>query len=73
MSLKILVSDASEWSGNPGSDETKVLSCLYTHHEDDEGKDYVMQFLDHFDHEGPNGVHRCIVTEVLGPSLIAET
>jgi serine/threonine-protein kinase SRPK3 len=68
-SLKILVSDASKWSGNSGDYETKVLSHICAQHEEDEGKDYVLQLLDHFDHEGPNGVHRCIVTEVLGPSL----
>jgi hypothetical protein len=31
--------------------------------------DYVVRLLDNFEHTGPNGVHQCIVTEVLGPSL----
>ncbi|KAJ7603751.1 kinase-like domain-containing protein [Mycena polygramma] len=31
--------------------------------------DYVVRLLDDFEHTGPNGVHQCIVTEVLGPSL----
>jgi serine/threonine-protein kinase SRPK3 len=26
-----------------------------------------MQCIDEFEHAGPNGVHRCIISEVLGP------
>lgn len=70
-SLKILAADASKWSGkSSAADEAKVLSRLRDSVQgDDEGRDYVMKFLDSFDHEGPNGVHLCIVTEVLGPTL----
>ncbi|KAK7031332.1 kinase-like protein [Favolaschia claudopus] len=32
-------------------------------------EEYVVRLLDEFEHTGPNGVHQCIVTEVLGPSL----
>ena len=28
-----------------------------------------MQLLDEFDHEGPNGIHRCLVFEAMGPSV----
>jgi serine/threonine-protein kinase SRPK3 len=31
-----------------------------------------MQLLDHFDHTGPNGTHRCLVLELLGPSVLSE-
>ncbi|KAJ5246843.1 hypothetical protein N7468_001826 [Penicillium chermesinum] len=30
---------------------------------------YVVQLLDAFTHEGPNGVHQCLVFELLGPSV----
>lgn len=32
---------------------------------------YVVDLYDDFIHEGPNGLHLCIVTEFLGPSLSA--
>ena len=31
--------------------------------------DYVVQLLDAFPHKGPNGVHQCLVFELLGPSV----
>ncbi|TFK20104.1 kinase-like protein [Coprinopsis marcescibilis] len=34
------------------------------------GKSHVIQFLDHFRHKGPNGVHVCMVFEVLGENLL---
>ena len=30
---------------------------------------HVMRMLDHFDVDGPNGTHRCLVLELLGPSI----
>ena len=69
-SLKIIVSQASEWSENSSSEELRVLQHLQAG--EGEGKEYVIQLLDHFEHEGPNGVHLCIVTEVLGPSLASQ-
>lgn len=30
---------------------------------------YVPRLLDSFTHTGPNGIHLCLVTEFLGPSL----
>jgi serine/threonine-protein kinase SRPK3 len=33
------------------------------------GSQHVMQFLDTFDVEGPNGKHECLVLEFLGPSV----
>ncbi len=29
----------------------------------------MVQLLDRFEHEGPNGTHSCLVLEPLGPSL----
>ena len=37
-----------------------------------EGKKHVLQLLDHFRHEGPNGVHLCLVLELLGPSIFSK-
>ncbi|KAF9061732.1 kinase-like domain-containing protein [Rhodocollybia butyracea] len=36
---------------------------------DNGDKDYVVHLLDEFEHHGPNGMHQCIVTEALGPSV----
>ena len=36
------------------------------------GKKYVVQLLDQFQHEGPNGTHSCLVLELLGPSISSE-
>lgn len=30
---------------------------------------YVVQLLDEFSHQGPNGIHQCLVFELLGPSV----
>lgn len=38
----------------------------------EEGSKHVVRMLDHFVHDGPNGRHQCIVTEMLGPSLSAD-
>ncbi|KAK7019670.1 serine/threonine protein kinase, CMGC [Paramarasmius palmivorus] len=35
------------------------------------GKTHVIDFLDHFQHKGPNGTHVCMVFEVLGENLLA--
>ncbi|KIK00198.1 hypothetical protein K443DRAFT_7858 [Laccaria amethystina LaAM-08-1] len=33
------------------------------------GKPYILEFIDSFTHEGPNGSHLCVVTEASGPNL----
>ncbi|XP_006458810.1 hypothetical protein AGABI2DRAFT_217668 [Agaricus bisporus var. bisporus H97] len=53
-------------------DEIKLLQRLIisstppTH----SGRSHVISFLDHFRHKGPNGVHVCMVFEVLGENLL---
>ncbi|KAF7324783.1 Protein kinase [Mycena kentingensis (nom. inval.)] len=50
--------------------ELPVLKHLEaTYSATEEGSKHVVRMLDHFEHEGPNGTHQCIVQEVLGPSL----
>lgn len=34
-----------------------------------EGNKYVTKLLDEFEHQGPNGVHKCLVFELMGPSV----
>lgn len=36
------------------------------------GKKHVVQLLDQFQHEGPNGTHSCLVLELLGPIISSE-
>ncbi|KAF8488912.1 kinase-like domain-containing protein [Gautieria morchelliformis] len=37
-----------------------------------DGQEFLVEYLDDFKVEGPNGTHQCIVTEVLGPSIGAD-
>lgn len=30
---------------------------------------YIVQLLDEFTHDGPNGTHKCLVFELLGPTV----
>jgi len=72
LSLKILTADASQSSedGPHRYHELEVLKHLQDRFDENEnGNQYVVRMLDHFDHQGPNGLHRCIITELLGPSL----
>ncbi|KAF9063830.1 hypothetical protein BDP27DRAFT_1198533, partial [Rhodocollybia butyracea] len=59
-------------------ESTKVASEIAVFHHlqqlsnldiDNGNKDFVVYLLDKFKHHGPNGMHQCIVTEVLGPCL----
>jgi non-specific serine/threonine protein kinase len=34
-----------------------------------EGADYITQLLDEFEHRGPNGIHKCLVFEPMGPNV----
>ncbi|KAF7307321.1 Protein kinase [Mycena indigotica] len=64
-SLKILEARRSE-----SPTELHVLEHLEaTFDAQDEGSKHVVRMLDHFLHQGPNGIHLCIVQELLGPSL----
>lgn len=50
--------------------ELEVLKHLRDRFDENEdGNQHVVRILDHFDHQGPNGLHHCIVAELLGPSL----
>ncbi|KAK7041529.1 serine/threonine protein kinase, CMGC [Paramarasmius palmivorus] len=55
-------------------DEIKLLQKLANSDDPSNphpGKTHVIDFLDHFQHKGPNGTHVCMVFEVLGENLLA--
>lgn len=62
MALKILVSDISSSTTEPGILRyiTKITSA--------EGARHITQLLGEFEHRGPNGIHKCLVFEPMGPS-----
>jgi serine/threonine-protein kinase SRPK3 len=64
VALKVSVSD-----NNENSQELKVLQTLRELDRGEIGSRYVIQLLDHFYVEGPNGKHECLVLEFLGPSV----
>lgn len=51
-------------------DEIKILEKVASENDNHEGKKHVVQLLDHFLHEGPNGTHVCMVFEVLGENML---
>lgn len=60
VALKILKADASKHSR-----ELLVLLHLSKSDPGHPGRDHVVQLLDHFEHEGPNGLHLCLVLPVM--------
>ncbi|RAK99538.1 kinase-like protein [Aspergillus ibericus CBS 121593] len=67
VSLKIMTADRTDHSH-----ELEILQRLARHSGDSlRGLSYyIVQLLDTFFHPGPNGVHQCLVFELLGPSVI---
>jgi serine/threonine-protein kinase SRPK3 len=51
------------------SRELKILRTLAELNPGETGARHVMQLLDHFNIDGPNGKHECLVLEFLGPSI----
>jgi serine/threonine protein kinase len=54
---------------SPGSRELQNLKHLERHSQGTLSSNYIVQLLDFFSHEGPNGVHQCLVFELLGPTV----
>lgn len=52
-------------------DEIKLLDRVTSADIYHPGHDHVIQLLDTFTHKGPNGVHVCMVFEVLGENLLS--
>lgn len=66
VSIKIMTADSTQ-----NSQELSTLRSLATHFEGDICSKHIVQLFDEFLHQGPNGVHQCLVFELLGPTLNA--
>ena len=64
VSIKIM--DASS---TVNCQELALLRSLSTHCNADVSYKYIVQLLDEFLHQGPNGTHQCLVFELLGPTV----
>jgi serine/threonine-protein kinase SRPK3 len=51
-------------------DEIKLLNKIVQAKPTHPGRQHVVSLLDSFEHKGPNGVHVCMVFEVLGENLL---
>ncbi|KAF2199242.1 serine/threonine-protein kinase SRPK2 [Delitschia confertaspora ATCC 74209] len=51
-------------------DEIKLLKKVVDANKDHPGRKHVVSLLDSFNHKGPNGIHVCMVFEVLGENLL---
>ncbi|KAJ5509085.1 hypothetical protein N7527_011228 [Penicillium freii] len=63
VALKILVSEISE-----STTELRILRHIIEF-APEEGSRYITRLLDEFEHRGPNGLHKCLVLEPMGPSV----
>lgn len=62
--MKVSVSERGERTR-----EFKVLRAIATIRSEHRGCRHLVQMLDHFQLDGPNGTHSCVVLELLGPSV----
>ncbi|MCJ1415724.1 serine/threonine protein kinase, CMGC group [Xylographa parallela] len=51
-------------------DEIKLLNKIVQANPNHPGRKHVVSLLDSFEHKGPNGMHVCMVFEVLGENLL---
>ncbi|KAB8277263.1 kinase-like domain-containing protein [Aspergillus minisclerotigenes] len=63
VSLMIMTADLRD------SRDLEKLKVLGSHSRGGLSSNYIVQLLDSFSHEGANGVHQCLVFELLGPSV----
>ncbi|PYI03357.1 kinase-like protein [Aspergillus sclerotiicarbonarius CBS 121057] len=63
VAIKICV---SEGGNDRNQRELDILKKLTSTHSSSR---HIMRLLDHFDLDSPNGTHRCLVLELLGPSV----
>ena len=66
VSLKIIMAQESQLSLE--AEIQNRLRCGDQYHP---GRPFVLSLLDEFYIDGPNGRHQCLVTEVVGPSMLA--
>ncbi|CAD6594389.1 MAG: hypothetical protein ASARMPRED_009328 [Alectoria sarmentosa] len=65
VAIKFFISDR-----NKEGDEESILRRLADGPVEHPGKAHVIELLDQFEIEGPNGHHQCLVTEALGPRIL---
>lgn len=60
----------SEKSSNNEANVLNAISKLSEEYpgQDHPGRHHLVRMLDHFTVDGPNGIHDCLVLELLGPS-----
>jgi serine/threonine protein kinase len=61
VSLKIITADSTESSRELSTHQALHKTLAKPHH--------LVQLLDSFVHQGPNGEHQCLVFELLGPTV----
>ena len=61
-SMKVLTAEAS-------MSEVDVMPHVQRNGSALSGREFVVQLIDEFEYTGPNGIHCCIISEVLGPLL----
>ncbi|MCJ1263439.1 hypothetical protein MMC22_003309 [Lobaria immixta] len=64
VSVKIMTADMTNKSR-----ELQNLQTLAEHSKGSLGAERIVQLLDNFLHDGPNGCHQCLVFELLGPDV----
>ncbi|KAK9314363.1 hypothetical protein V1524DRAFT_147503 [Lipomyces starkeyi] len=64
VSIKVMTADSSQ-----ASQERRNLRLLKKHSQGGLSSKYIVQLLDAFVRQGPNGSHQCLVFELLGPSV----
>lgn len=65
--MKLLVAE-----GSLDDHEAPILDRLSNGLFSHPGKKHIIQLWDHFKHVGPNGIHVCLILELLGPSVVSE-
>ena len=64
VSIKIMMADSTK-----DSHELSTLQSLAMHSRGDLCSKHIVQLLDDFLHQGPNGIHQCLVFVLLGPTV----
>ncbi|KAL0954424.1 hypothetical protein HGRIS_003410 [Hohenbuehelia grisea] len=66
--MKVLVSDLVQ--NQSGFDELGVLKTIGSKDPQAAGREHIVQLLDNFTHDGPNGSHTCLILEPMGVSTL---
>lgn len=67
VAIKISVSDQLD-----DHHEAQILKKMANGPASHPGKKHIIQLLDRFEYEGPNGTHQCLVLEPLGPNVLSK-